>query len=622
MIPDQFRAYHDQALQRWLRGEIGKMEYDELEAKIRELEASSFPAEVPTPSYEPGEETRGAVTRPRALVPARLQAGELIEKYRLESMQRGGMGEVWQAWDTKGERYVALKFLPPELSGNKDEIARIRATFKLVEQLDHPHICRVFDLNEHPQWGWYQVMRWIDGQTLSQYQRALVGVGQPLPLNTVVELLGPAANALDYAHERKVLHRDIKPQNLMRDQAGQVTVIDFGLAAEVRGSLTRVRQPGGDVAGTRPYLAPEQWDGAPASTKTDQYALGVTAYELLSGRWPFESNDTAILARAVQTKPVPAIDGVSDGVMTVLRKVLAKRSEDRFPNCREFVKALATPPKPKQAQPPLLKSPFSMQEAAAAQQAWAVHLGRSAIETQAVGIKLALVPPGEFLMGSSETEAERSNDEQQHRVRITRPFYLGVFPVTQGEYVRVIGTNPSYFRGDERRPVENVSWDEATEYCQKLTETERAAGRLPSGWNYRLPTESEWEYACRVGTATKYSFGDDEERLGDYAWFKENSGGKTHPVGEKSPNAWGLYDLHGNVWEWCTDSYGAYQSGEVTDPSVPSAGSYPVFRGGGWNGGAWYCRSADRCWNEPSFRDRFLGFRLALSPSGGSPEAR
>jgi hypothetical protein len=165
------------------------------------------------------------------------------------------------------------------------------------------------------------------------------------------------------------------------------------------------------------------------------------------------------------------------------------------------------------------------------------------------------------------------------------------------------------------RPVEQVSWVNAVEFCKKLSALaeERAAGR-----EYRLPTEAEWEYACRAGATTKYWFADDDSRLGEYGWFDKNSGSQTHPVGQKKANAWGLFDMHGNVWEWCSDWHRDYGSNAVTDPQGPSGGRYRVYRGGSWGNDAWPCRSAFRCKIEPTRGHSSLGFRLALSPSGAA----
>jgi formylglycine-generating enzyme required for sulfatase activity len=237
--------------------------------------------------------------------------------------------------------------------------------------------------------------------------------------------------------------------------------------------------------------------------------------------------------------------------------------------------------------------------------------------TNSIGMKFRLIEPGTFMMGSPESEAGRGSNERQHQVTLTQPFYMGIYPVTQSEYQQIMGSNPSRFKG-ERHPVEKVSWEDATEFIKKLNGLleERTAGRF-----YRLPTESEWEYACRAGSSTAYCCGDGEARLGEYAWYYGNSGRKTHPVGQKAANAWGFYDMHGNVWEWCSDWYGDYPSGSVMDPTGASTGSFRVYRGGCWYFVAAYCRSAFRNGLGPSFRYDFLGFRLALSSLGTSPAA-
>ena len=227
--------------------------------------------------------------------------------------------------------------------------------------------------------------------------------------------------------------------------------------------------------------------------------------------------------------------------------------------------------------------------------------------TNNIGMKFNLIPAGEFLMGSPEDDPDKSSKETpQHRVRITKPYYLGVYEVTQGEYQKVMGKNPSEFKG-LTRPVEQVSWEDATEFCRKLSQ-------MDTRFNYRLPTEAEWEYACRAGTTTRYMCGDDLEP--DYGWFKSNSSYQTHPVGETRPNAWGLYDMHGNVFEWCQDWYdsGYYGRSPSDDPMGSSTGRDRVLRGGSWGLNARVVRSANRFPIKPDYRSNFFGFRVALIP--------
>jgi formylglycine-generating enzyme required for sulfatase activity len=225
--------------------------------------------------------------------------------------------------------------------------------------------------------------------------------------------------------------------------------------------------------------------------------------------------------------------------------------------------------------------------------------------TNSLGMFFRRIPAGTFQMGS-----DGHNDEKPvHQVHISKPFYLGKYPVTQAEWQAVMGSNPSYFEGAER-PVERVSWEESQAFIAKLNARE-------PGKRYRLPTEAEWEYACRGGSESAYSFGDDASLLGEYAWYDGNSGRETHPVGEKLPNGWGLYDMHGNVWEWVQDWYGSdYYPGRPypdVDPTGPDDGPNRVIRGGGWGNAPQCLRSAYRSYALAGYRGSFIGFRLVAS---------
>jgi formylglycine-generating enzyme required for sulfatase activity len=227
------------------------------------------------------------------------------------------------------------------------------------------------------------------------------------------------------------------------------------------------------------------------------------------------------------------------------------------------------------------------------------------------GITLVSIPAGTFMMGSAADEEDRGDDEgPQTRVTLTRNFFLGATDVTQGQYEELMGMNPSDFKAvGKNAPVDSVSWDNAMAFCKKLTARERAAGRLPPGYAFTLPTEAQWEYACRAGTTTPYA-GDPAEM----AWYGDNSGGKTHPVGTKRPNALGLYDMSGNVYQWCLDWYGKYPGGAVKDWAGPATGHAHVLRGGAWYYEEAYCRSAYRDF-DPGFIGNILGFRVALVSS-------
>ena len=225
-------------------------------------------------------------------------------------------------------------------------------------------------------------------------------------------------------------------------------------------------------------------------------------------------------------------------------------------------------------------------------------------------LEMVAIPPGEFQMGSPSQEKDRySNEGPQHQVRLTKPFWLGRYEVTQAQWKAVMGSNsnPSYFKGDNL-PVEQVSWND----CQSFVEKLNALGQ----GTFRLPTEAEWEYVCRAGMTTRFYWGDDSSysQVGKYAWYVENSGLQTHPVGEKEPNAWGLYDMSGNVWEWCEDWYGAYSGGLEVDPKGQESGETRVLRGGIWSFGPRLLRSAYRSSNGLVARHHYVGFRLARTP--------
>ncbi|MBC8869645.1 MAG: HEAT repeat domain-containing protein [Planctomycetes bacterium] len=291
-------------------------------------------------------------------------------------------------------------------------------------------------------------------------------------------------------------------------------------------------------------------------------------------------------------------------------------------------------------QPPLAIAPFNAEQARAHQEAWAKHLGVDVDYTNSIGMKFRLIPPGEFLMGSTEEEkarfleeAEATNDRwskerlryegPQHRVRITRPYYLGKYEVTQGQWQAVMGNNPSRCKESPAHPVEQVSWDAVQLFLAKLN------GRASAEkMRFALPSEAQWELACRAGTTTVRHCGDSEAALQEHGWVKANSGGKTHPVGQLRPNAFGLYDVHGNVWECCADWYTPYARAPVDDPSGRPKGTLRVNRGGSWNGSAVSCRSARRDFIEPHRSFNFVGFRMALVlPSAqlaeaGDPESK
>ncbi len=1000
----------------------------------------------------------------------------MVGRYVVEKvLGEGGMGIVYQCLDRVGGVAVAVKCLPPEVSRNADEMEDIRANYRLVADLHHPNIAgaRTLELDETTG-DYYLVMDLARGVSLKRWAR-----GNPQATTEAkLAILRQVAAALDYAHAEKVIHRDVKPENVMVDDDGRVKVLDFGLAAQIRSSQSRTSNTVTSKGGTPGYKSPEQWLGRPQQVPADVYAFGVMAYWLFSDRLPFECDDPAVLGHAVLSAPVEPIPDLPAHMNAALVKALAKKPENRFASCTAFVDALegssaahmvgsgrAVAPRPPQggsrsratallivaalilaiaggwwyyrqeqlreqqrraaesarqktaAEEAKRKAEEEARERQAATdkakrkaeeerqkalaelarriaKASAMEIRVKALEQQSAvrdisdedgfkakkddldkdfaradalfdekaecwsdaavlftnyvaGCKALLTldgerrtaleartkaeeakdsaekaeaknyaptcwrdavrslasakeefarmqfvdaersfasaekqfgvcvtdaqaekkrqedaaaqaqaeeaarererrakriekyerlcreyasllrkegkevskediekeverfrefseakqeaeieeaerklkeareraeaaarererrakrigkyerlcreyasllrkegkevskediekeverfkkfseakqeaeieeaerklkeakkdvnkrkegeeftindpyglymtmkwcPAGSFTMGSPASEDGRDADETQHRVTFTKGFWLGQTEVTQGQWKKIMNgetiidlarkalqddteytiagkmqTIRDFYKKskydaptslcvdvNENAPVYNVNWHEAVEFCRRLTQRERAAGRIPDGYEYRLPTEAEWEYACRAGTTESLPNGRDIRILGrnnapaldDIAWYGGNSsvgfkgrGWDTSNLPEKQyrgeaaaprevkgkqPNNWGLFDMIGNVWEWCGDWYGNYGYGNQTDPVGPAKGALRVFRGGSWNGwlndDARCCRSANRGGSMPGFRINTLGFRVALAP--------
>lgn len=235
--------------------------------------------------------------------------------------------------------------------------------------------------------------------------------------------------------------------------------------------------------------------------------------------------------------------------------------------------------------------------------------------TNSIGMNFVLIPAGSFIMGSLSRKPGTESNEEQYRVTISKPFYMQTTEVTRGQWNAVMGTQPwsgkRCVRDNPECPAVYVSWNDCQEFIRRMNQKE-------GGNKYHLPTEAQWEYACRAGSTTRFCFGDSDSTLGDYAWYDDNASAfgqdYSHRVGTKKANAWGLYDMHGNVWELCQDWYGRYPLGHVIDPMGPSSGPFRVIRGGSWCSSASQCQSAYRDFYAPRGRYSSLGFRLASTP--------
>ncbi len=366
-----------------------------------------------------------------------------------------------------------------------------------------------------------------------------------------------------------------------------------------------------------------------ANSAEEQAALGDAWWALAEKTQGPERDTLRLLAGFWYRQAEPSLAGGLAGLKV-------KQRLEEISKLRREIPTASRVPAASQS-PPLAIAPFDERTAKQHQTLWAKYLNVPVVKTNAIGMRFMLIPPGEFDMGSTAEEvaglleeAKTKNapgwhldrlhaEAPKHRVKITKPFYLGLCEVTQAEFARLMGQNPSKFQGNPNGPVEMVSWDEAAAFCRKLGELpqERASHAA-----YRLPTEGEWEHACRAGSTSRFCFGDSETALSTYAWFDGNSGKTTHAVGQKNPNAWGLYDMHGNVSEWCADGFSySYPSAAAVDPLGPISSSIRVNRGGSWLGIAQGCRSAMRYGPGPSQGYDNAGFRVARTLSGYAPSA-
>ena len=589
----------------------------------------------------------------------RFATGDLIlGRYKvLAELGKGGMGIVYKCEDQTSHVCYAVKTLAPELTDSKWEMEEILYNFQLVQKLHHPNIANYNALELDPQTNrYFLVMEYVEGEDLRYWLRSKRREGADLQ-QVIPPVVRQIAQALDYAHSQKIVHRDIKPGNIMIDGMGNVKVLDFGLAAQIHSSLSRVSIQSVNEAstcGTIPYMAPEQWRGGEAEAASDQYALAATVYEMFSGRPPFDSADKDILRNCTLHEAPRPLKDVSPAIRSAVEKALAKEPEDRFKSCADFAAAMggAKVAKSKEKSPEKERGKsgggawkwiaamnvlvllaggafggwyFAAEQKAAEAEARAKAEAEARAKAEAeaeeplrtgvvtlpggVPLKMIRVEPGSFMMGS-----ENGDDAEKpvHWVTLTQAYYLGETEVTQAQWRAVMGNNPSRFQGDNR-PVEQVNWNDAMAFCRKLNDQ----GRAPKGWKFTLPTEAQWEFAARGGNRSRGYTYSGSNNVGDVAWYYVNSGKETHAVRRKQANELGLYDMSGNVKEWCLDWYGSgsYSSGAVTDPQGPYGGSGRVQRGGSWiNGDAQRCRSASRYYSSPVFCDDYYGFRLALVP--------
>ncbi|MEB3826999.1 bifunctional serine/threonine-protein kinase/formylglycine-generating enzyme family protein, partial [Phormidium sp. CCY1219] len=513
----------------------------------------------------------------------------LRDRYRIDRpLGSGGFGKTYLAKDTDRRDAVCVvkQFAPTDgMSSNPQLLEKALELFereadRLLHLEEHPQIPTLYAYFQQSNYL-YLVQQYIPGQTLLEQFQA-EGTFDESKIRALLQDLLPT---LHFIHQQKVIHRDIKPENIIRRRRdNKLVLIDFGVAKQ---STITMQTPQNTCVktkvGTPGYAPMEQLMRGVAYPASDLYSLAVTCVRLMTGCF-LELDSTDKLYDSIEgcwkwREQLPSGVEISQNLAQVLDKLLSDYPNQRYQSALEVLDALNPPLK------------FSFEVITVNRYGKAIDRQQREAEYftedlgQGIGLEMVRIPAGTFRMGSPETESGRDkNESPQHRVKVPE-FFIGKYPVIQAQWQAVMGNNPSYFIG-ENLPVENVSWHDAVEFCERVSQK---TGRV-----YRLPREAEWEYACRAGTTTPFHFGatmtpELANYNGNYPYAKEEQGEyrkKTTPVGSFPPNAFGLYDMHGNVWEWCQDVWHDNYNGAPSDGSAWDWGGdsgYRMRRGGSWN---------------------------------------
>jgi formylglycine-generating enzyme required for sulfatase activity/3',5'-cyclic AMP phosphodiesterase CpdA len=533
-----------------------------------------------------------------------LRSGDVLsDRYLLaEQIGRGGFATVWRARDSATNEDVAIKVLHPELAGDVIRHQRFFRGARIMAELAHPMVVRILEREAEDDGFFYFVMSFIEGGNL---QDAVFE--QRVKREQAVPIILSIGEALAEAHARGHVHRDIKPMNILVTESGEPRLTDFDL-------VTAHDTTGGTrtgALGTFIYAAPEMMERPQeADARADVYGLAMTmAFMLHGGRLPRK----ALTARERFIEDL----GCASVLEAVLKQATGEDPEERYPDASAFCEALRAATS---LGSPVLErvQPENVEQSVA----------REPKDTRLLRFMVKL-PGGTFWMGSVDDDAMADESEKPiHQVEVS-PFHCMKYPVTRWMWRTLMGKDKDWWPegSDDDLPANMVSWFDAMRFCNALSERSaltpcyRIEGdtvEWVSSHGYRLPTEAEWEYACRAGSQTHWCFGDDGRELGEYAWYDANADAP-QPVGQKKPNAWGLHDMHGNVWEWCWDWDATYPDlfleAPLLNPRGPRQGSLRILRGGSFAYTASHVRCADRLANWPADRGKNWGFRCVRGPA-------
>ena len=561
----------------------------------------------------------------------------LCNRYEVRAkLGQGGMGVVYQCYDRESNLDVALKTIAPELARDEEAMNATRENFRIVHQLHHEYIAAYNTLEHDPVRGiYYVIMEYVNGKNIRAYLQEKRKEGKFD--SELLRLVRQAAHALDYAHGKKVVHRDIKPANIMVDSDGNLKLLDFGLAAKIHTTMTmtiprKKEEDDADTSGgTLLYMSPEQLAGKRDKPAMDQYSLAATVYELVSGTPVFCAPNEWALYRCIEEKLPEPLEEVSPEFSAAVLKALSKNPKDRFASCIEFAEALegkSIPvPEPVSEENPAKKSKKNVPVSSRKLKNYKKLL---------IFILLLFIITGGIIAVVKYTSYKPTiltislpGDVKLEMVKLPDETYIGKYEITQGQWEAVMKTSihdmekkkvyGSLTGVGSRYPMYFVSWKDAKDFCTKLNE----GGYAPSGYKFTLPTEAQWEYACRAGTETELNNGTDLTprrkmcpNLDKVAWYSQNSNDTAHPVGGKEPNAWGLYDMHGNIKEWCENRFqeSEFQMKNGVSYKVKEKSRTRAIRGGSWYDNKTYCSSTERSEGNPDVRSSGIGFRIALYP--------